>query len=715
MYILEVAFWAFHLFNCLYAHDMPSMPIYQICPRRAPRVWGRLLLAALLSSAPGLAAAAEPLAVVLAEFDQHGYPSPRLALERLRAVSDRPGAATPMEVQLRYHATLGQIAVHGKLNKDIALEVNELERLTATGRCAPCGPYLQGLRIAQAELTNNVAVIKSLLPQLDALPPAPDLRYESERLAMRSRGHALLGEDEIALTLAMQAIQTASRAGLPASEGRMMNALVRVYFGRGDLITAARVLEDSYAFAERIGFRYLMAQARINQNYAYGGLKQDAKAQAALLDVLRITRGTAGTEGLQQVAQNNLSAYYIHRGEYAQALVAIDAAAELAIKTGDEIGLAYAVSNRGSALARSGRVDEGIALMERGVAQAEKVGTRRDVLDLLSEQVNVLERAGRDRAALAALRRVVKLSGDITSAEREKALLELQEKFSMERKSREIERLSLLNARASERLALSNLRVEAEAAGRAWQQRLWAAVAVGLGLSTVLLVQWLRRVRRRNVALVVDNAALTSQSNHDPLTGAFNRRHFEQLMTQQEAMLHGRASRDRNYQPAVGLILIDVDHFKHVNDTYGHAAGDEVLKMVAARLAELVRDQDAVVRWGGEEFVLVLPGTPAEGLAIVAAKALQALARTPVLHDGVEISVRASAGAIAWPAWPDQNWADALHMADLSLYMSKTGGRNRATCFMGMRDGADLVRLHADLAGAAADGDVDLQVAHGPA
>lgn len=691
------------------------MPAYQTRPRRSPPGWRYLLLAALLSSAPGLAAAAERLAVVLAEFDQHGYPSPRLALQRLRAVADRPAAAAPMEVQLRYHSTLGLIAVHGKLPKDINVAVEELARLTATGQCAPCGPHLQALRIAQAELTNDVTGARVLVDQLAALPPTPDLRYQSERLVMRSRGHALLGEDEIALTLAMQAIQTASRADLPASEGRMMNALVRVHFARGDMTTATRVLEDSYAFAKRIGFRYLMAQARINQNYAYNALKQDAKAYAALLDVLRITQGTPGTEGLQQAAQNNLSVYHIHRGEYAQALVAIDAAAELARKIGDEIGFAYAVSNRGSTLARSGKVDEGLALMERGLVQAEKVGSRRDVLDLLSDQVNVLERAGRERAALAALRRVVKLSGDITSVEREKALLELQEKFLVERKSREIERLSLLNARAAERLALSNLRAEAEAAARAWQQRMWAAVAVGLLLSTVLLVQWLYRVRRRNQMLVVDNAALTSQSIHDPLTGAFNRRHFEQLMAQQEATMHGRVSRDRNHQAAVGLILIDVDHFKHVNDTYGHAAGDEVLKVVAARLAELVRDQDAVVRWGGEEFVLVLPGTPPDGLGTVAAKALQALARSPVLHEGAAISVRACAGAITWPAWPGQNWADALHMADLALYMSKTGGRNRATCCMGVRDGADLERLHADLAGAAADGDVELQVVHGPA
>jgi diguanylate cyclase (GGDEF)-like protein len=185
-------------------------------------------------------------------------------------------------------------------------------------------------------------------------------------------------------------------------------------------------------------------------------------------------------------------------------------------------------------------------------------------------------------------------------------------------------------------------------------------------------------------------------------------------MAQQEAVIQGGRSRNRDYQAAVGLILLDVDHFKRINDSHGHAAGDEVLKVVAARLSALVRGQDAVVRWGGEEFVLVLPGTTAAGLPVIVTKALEALGKEKVVHEGREISMRASAGAIAWPAWPAQKWTDALHVADLALYMSKTGGRNRATCFMGLREGADPAVAQGNLAGAAAAGDVVLQVVPGP-
>lgn len=684
---------------------MPDLLIHPVCPsaaRRAPPRLSHIALAALLWCASGLAAA-ETVAAVLGDFDRHGYASPFLAIARLEAASDRPSSSAPVEEQLRYHSSLALLAIHGKHKPPLDAAIAQLRRLAQGGRCQPCAPYLLVLGAAQADVNGKREALKPLVDRLAALPPSADLRFEAERLGMLARGRALLNEADLALSPGVQAVETAGRAGLPALEARLMSALVRVYFARGDMTGGLRVAEECHALAERIGFRYVMAQTRISQNYAYGHLKQPDKEYAALIDVLRITNGTPGTETLEQIAQSNLSAYHIHRGEYQAAIRATLAAERLARQVGDGTGLAFALSNRGSALARSGRVDEGIALMKLGLAQAEKTGERREVLDLLSEQVNVLERAGRYREALAALRRVVKLSGDITSAEREKAVLELQEKFSTERKNREIERLSLLHARA-----------EAEVAARTWQQRLWAALAALLLLSAALLVLWLRALRRRNRALAVDNAALASQSIHDPLTGVFNRRHFEQLMGHQEASVHGR-SRDRRYQAAVGLILLDVDHFKRINDEHGHAAGDEVLKAVAARLSGLVREQDAVVRWGGEEFILVLPGTPSEGLPVLAGKALAALGSEPVRYDGREIPVRASAGAIAWPSWPGQDWMDAVNVADLALYLSKSGGRNRATCFMHLREGADPGRLHGDLAGAAAEGEVELKVVEGPA
>ncbi|UUZ53885.1 GGDEF domain-containing protein [Massilia sp. H-1] len=190
---------------------------------------------------------------------------------------------------------------------------------------------------------------------------------------------------------------------------------------------------------------------------------------------------------------------------------------------------------------------------------------------------------------------------------------------------------------------------------------------------------------------------LSDQSVHDPLTGVFNRRHCTTLMGQQEALL-AKKSRDRTYTACVGLMLLDVDHFKKINDTYGHSAGDAVLVEIARRLQELVRQHDVVVRWGGEEFVLVLPGTSAEGMLVLAGRLLRTIADSPVMAEGQAIPVTVSVGCVAYPLFPNQAWQDTLKVADLAMYLAKQGGRNRALCVMGVNEGALVASLATDLA-----------------
>ena len=126
-----------------------------------------------------------------------------------------------------------------------------------------------------------------------------------------------------------------------------------------------------------------------------------------------------------------------------------------------------------------------------------------------------------------------------------------------------------------------------------------------------------------------------------------------------------------------------------------------MLKEVARRLQSLLREHDAVVRWAGEEFLLVLQGTPVDALPAVAGRVLQAVGGTPVrLDGGIEITLNVSAGCVSWPAQPGQSWQDALHVADLALYLSKSGGRNRVTCLMGAAPGASAERMPQDLAAA---------------
>lgn len=261
--------------------------------------------------------------------------------------------------------------------------------------------------------------------------------------------------------------------------------------------------------------------------------------------------------------------------------------------------------------------------------------------------------------------------------------------------------------------AAEQARQAAETSARRLQDGLWLILAVAVLLATVVAAQALALRRRGKGGRRLRGHDPSAGPLHDPLTGAFNRKHCESLMEQQTQRLQGR-SRDRDYKACVSLIALDVDRFKQINDTHGHAAGDVVLVEVAHRLQGLLREKDAVVRWGGEEFVLLLPGTPPEGLLVVAERLLAAIASTPIAITGAALRVTASAGCVTWPFFAGQSWQDALHVADLALYRAKASGRNRAISVNTVMPTADFERLRHDLAAAEAAGDIELRVIPGP-
>jgi diguanylate cyclase (GGDEF)-like protein len=166
-------------------------------------------------------------------------------------------------------------------------------------------------------------------------------------------------------------------------------------------------------------------------------------------------------------------------------------------------------------------------------------------------------------------------------------------------------------------------------------------------------------------ALWEQRRALMEQAMTDPLTGAFNRRYMDACLAT------AIERRNRTGEPA-SLLMIDVDHFKRINDSFGHAGGDEALKRLVALVSGRARKLDVLFRVGGEEFMILLPGTRYAG-AMAAAENLRLLVAHSALIDGQKISVSIGVSELQM----GQSVSSWVEDADVAVYRAKQSGRNR--------------------------------------
>jgi diguanylate cyclase (GGDEF)-like protein len=155
----------------------------------------------------------------------------------------------------------------------------------------------------------------------------------------------------------------------------------------------------------------------------------------------------------------------------------------------------------------------------------------------------------------------------------------------------------------------------------------------------------------------------------DPLTGLYNRRQLEEG-------LHREVLRARRIGAGVGVMAIDVDHFKRVNDTLGHEVGDIALRGIAEVLASCVREEDIACRAGGEEFVIILPGTGKTALRSRADALRKTIEQARIPAGDGTLKLTVSIGLASFPSYGDSGQA-VLRAADVALYKAKATGRNR--------------------------------------
>lgn len=158
-------------------------------------------------------------------------------------------------------------------------------------------------------------------------------------------------------------------------------------------------------------------------------------------------------------------------------------------------------------------------------------------------------------------------------------------------------------------------------------------------------------------------------SRYDALTGLYNRRRFGEL-------LDAEINRCRRFDRGFSLLMLDIDDFKKINDTYGHMMGDQLLRIFGRRLAGMLREMDVACRWGGEEFVALLPETSMEGAFVVAEKIRSETEAARLNHEGIELGFTVSIGLAHFPSG-DGRIDNAIDTVDRNLYSAKKAGKNR--------------------------------------
>ena len=165
----------------------------------------------------------------------------------------------------------------------------------------------------------------------------------------------------------------------------------------------------------------------------------------------------------------------------------------------------------------------------------------------------------------------------------------------------------------------------------------------------------LRRIRLQN--------KLVEQAVHDPLTGVYNRYYLNQALTQE-------IKRSNRYSRPIAFLMIDVDRFKVINDRYGHQMGDKVLQKVASLLLDSVRESDVVVRYGGDEFLIIMPETMHEA-DMVEKRIIKSMDQINVMKEAVSFPVTVSIGSAFWKPGDMETFEDVLAKADKRMYEKK--------------------------------------------
>lgn len=594
------------------------------------------------------------------------------ALAQIRTFGDQLPPTTPYAVQREYLITRIDLELDAGLNDAAKASIAKLLALAK----AQSKPDDIGQALAmgfEASVMVLAAQHANAILKLDEARPFAVRSGDALALGQHYRllGAAQLytGKFELAVESYLKSLQYADRQTRNPKQARLrsLNGLSNVYSAMKNHEKALAVIEEALALAKELDSRKMLATLYLNQGGEFAELGRHADYAAANEKALKVSR-ESGFITLEATILNNMGDGYLRTKNYPKAEQLARQALAKYREIDERGGIITAQCNIGFALMGQGKVAQGVAEVRAALVLAQEGGAKADEESILGELGRMYEQLGLHKEAVATIREQQKLSEQLFQADREKSVAAMQEQFDTVQRQKQIELLARENSLKD--ATISNQRLQQVVT------LLGVIVTVMGGVFVYLLY---RRVRKTNQKLREANKQLEFHAVRDPLTGLFNRRSFFDLMNRRAGTPNGARREDDNPD---GLMILDIDHFKHINDTLGHAGGDAVLIEIAKRLRSTVRDTDMVMRWGGEEFLIFSPKANAAHLKSLAQRVLNVVGQEPIAVGDKMMAITVTGGFLSLPfsglSETDCNWEKAMQIADMALYLGKVNGRNRA-------------------------------------
>jgi diguanylate cyclase (GGDEF)-like protein len=637
-----------------------------------------LIGAIVLSAASASGAAAE--STFADQLEMLEWSDPERAAQILGATPPPSADSSASEIEMLEIRAM--IYADNTRDDDVVAVVERLDAIAGGGveAAVRAGRFV---RAYSARQHNQFATAEIELKGIDI----NSIRSDTERYRVLSlRGHVfrILGQDDASLPFLERALDVANKMHDDLRTLHAMLALAGIYIDSGNFDRAMDLLKSARSLATRLGDEAGLVETEervADIADRRGDRVEERRASLAGLEHAR----RSGSSKWLELALLNLGDSYLKSRDFAESLKYSKQALPIMLRTNHHYDEQIALFNEGLAYIGLGGIKAGEKLAEGAINTALAGSDFLDAKELLREYADALEHAGYLMMAIQAYHRYDEISEKFMTNTRQRAFLELSAQFDDERKARELELL-----RRDNELKVSEMR------GQRLQQQLIVAAALFIALICAALVWAFARVSKAN-------ERLRFSSEHDPLTGLSNRRYFNERVL---AVDGGR--------PVWGCVLLaDLDHFKRINDTHGHPAGDAVLAAISQRLSAALRENDKLVRWGGEEFLAVLgPMTPAQA-DLTAERLLQAVRREPVMWNGHMIHCTISIGYASFPmagSATDISLDSAISLVDKALYVAKRRGRDRACLIklVSARDDKELTRISAEFESATRDRRVEL-------